>query len=244
MELTVHDFMEPREVRSHAILDRNQRSLIGDFAAWEKVPRLYVEYLNIGTRNDFTLIKIEPSRENLSLQSLEWYDDSYDKGYQGVGDAVEIPGEDFALVSVQRSSKLILHDLTTGRMRASIDLGGRGGNPDLKFRQRGSEIWASDYDTLVVLEGKEFRVLRSARLQGEADGVKEFIGDYAFTADETLCVVARPFSGDVVGIDPVTMKIERAAKLGRQPLEVMALAQGEVVSRDWKTGDLLRGRLQ
>ena len=31
---------------------------------------------------------------------------------------------------------------------------------------------------------------------------------------------------------------------GRRPLEVAALPRGEVVARDWKTGDLLRGKLE
>jgi hypothetical protein len=57
-------------------------------------------------------------------------------------------------------------------------------------------------------------------------------------------VVARPFSADVVGVDVATLKITQSAKLGRQPLELVALPDGEVIARDWKTGDLLRGRLK
>jgi hypothetical protein len=53
-----------------------------------------------------------------------------------------------------------------------------------------------------------------------------------------------PFSGDVVGIDAVTLKIKRVVKLGRQPLEVMALPHGEVMARDWKTGEVLHGKLE
>ena len=57
-------------------------------------------------------------------------------------------------------------------------------------------------------------------------------------------MVARPFSGDVVGIDAATLKIRRSAKLGREPLELAALPGGEVVARDWKTGDVLHGKLK
>jgi hypothetical protein len=64
---------------------------------------------------------------------------------------MELSGEDSALISVQRSSQLILHDLQTGMMKRSLDLGGRGGNPKLQFRKGGVDIWASDCDTLVVL---------------------------------------------------------------------------------------------
>ena len=55
--------------------------------------------------------------------------------------------------------------------------------------------------------------------------------------------MARPFSGDVVGIDTATLKVKCTAKLGRQPLEVAALGRGAIVARDWKTGDFLRGQL-
>jgi hypothetical protein len=34
------------------------------------------------------------------------------------------------------------------------------------------------------------------------------------------------------------------ARLGAQPLHVAALADGDVVARDWKTGAVLRGRLR
>jgi hypothetical protein len=144
---------------------------------------------------------------------------------------------------VQRSSELVLHNLATGRKNRSIDLGGRRGNPIVQLGSGGNEIWASDYDTLVVLERKEWRIVRSARLQRSAAGTRQFIGDYSFAPGEQTCVVARPFSGDVVSVDAATLKIRRSAKLGRQPLEVMALPGGEAVARDWKTGDLLRGRL-
>ncbi len=130
-------------------------------------------------------------------------------------------------MSVQRSSLLIFHDLDTGLKKAVLDLGGRRGNPELKMRNAGNEIWATDYDTVVVIERSDRRILRSARLQGAENQVRRFIGDFSFAPDERICAVARPFSGDVVGIDTATLKIKRTAKLGRQPLEVAALAQEE-----------------
>jgi len=97
---------------------------------------------------------------------------------------------------------------------------------------------------VVVINKKDWRVIRSACLQGAASGSLQFIGDFSFTADENSCVVARPFSGDVIEIDTSTLEIQRTAKLGRKPLEVAALDGGEVIARDWKTGTVLRGRLQ
>jgi len=243
-ELTVHRFSDPMNVVARATVTTSECKMAGDASAWQEVPLLYVEYLGFAPWKDFVLLKIAPSTGQIEVQRLEWYDDTYDKGYQGIIGVLELPGEDSALVSVQRSSELILHDLATGRKNGSIDLGGRGGNPILQSRNGGNEIWASDYDTLVVLERSEWRIVRSARLQGAVTGTQQFIGDYSFTPDEQICVVARPFSGDVVGIDAATLKMWRSAKVGRQPLEVAALPGGEVVARDWKTGDLLRGRLE
>jgi hypothetical protein len=244
LDLTVHRFSDPMNVVARATVNDEGRQMVGVASAWKEVPLLYVEYLGFEPWKDFVLLKISPSAAQIEVQRLEWYDGTYDKSYQGVIGVLAVPGEDFALVSVQRSSEVILHDLETGRKRGFIDLGGRGGNPRLQFRNASNEIWASDYDTIVVVDGKEWRVVRRARLQSAAAGTQQFIGDYSFAPDDKVCVVARPFSGDVVGIGVATLKVKSSAKLGRQPLDVMALPRGEVVARDWKTGDLLCGRLE
>lgn len=242
-EVSVRSFSAPNIVLARAVVEDGESRVVGDCSSWIDVPHLYIEYLAFAPWKDFVLLKMLPATSSIEIQRLEWYDDSYDKGYQGVVDVLELPGYDCALVSVQRSSHLILHDLGTGMQRHSIDLGGRSGNPRLELRASGKEIWASDYDTLVVVQTENWQVNRSSRLQGAGAGTQQFIGDFSFVPDQKLCAVARPFSGDIVGIDLSSLKIERTAKIGRQPLEVAALPRGEVVARDWKTGDLLRGTL-
>jgi hypothetical protein len=244
VDVTVHNFADPMNVLARAVVTDRERKIVGDASTWTRVPLLYVEYLGFEPWKDFVLLKLSPATGQIEVQRLEWYDDTYDKGYQGIIGVLELPGEDSALVSVQRSSELVLHDLEIGRKRGSIALRGRGGNPMLQLRDGGNEVWASDYDTVLVLARKNWRIIRSARLEGAAAGTQQFIGEYSFAPDEPICVVARPFRGDVVGVDAATLKIRRAAKLGRQPLEVAALPHREVVARDWKTGDLLRGRLE
>ena len=105
-------------------------------------------------------------------------------------------------------------------------------------------MWARDYDTLVVIGTADWQVLRSARLQNAFTGTQQFIGDFAFAPDQALCAVARPFRGDVVAVDLASLKIKSFAKLGRQPLEAVALPGGKIVARDWKSGDLLLGALE
>lgn len=243
IELTVHSFSDPITILARATVSEHGVQFSGNPTTWQSVPLLYVEYLKFEPWKDFVLLKIFPATEQVEIQRLEWYDDTYDKGYQGVIGVLPFAGEDFALVSVQRSSKLVVHDTETGKKIGGCDLGGNGGNPSLKFRG-GNEIWASDYDSLVVLNRRDLHVVRRARLQNAAAGTQQFIGEYSFSPDENVCVVARPFSGDVVGIDPDTLKIVSSAKVGQQPLEVAAIAAGEIVARDWKTGNLLRGKLK
>jgi len=243
-EVSVRAFSAPDAVLARAAVDPAGTGVDGDAAAWAGVPRLYVEYLGFAPWNSFVLLRVSPSDGAVEIQRLAWYDESYDKAYQGIVGVLELPGGDAALVSVQRSSRLILHDLATGARRRAIDLGDRGGNPRLALRDSGREVWASDYDAIAVVRTDTWQVTRRARLQGARAGTQEFIGGFAFAADEPLCVVARPFSGDVIGIDLETLKTRRSARLGRQPLEVAALPGGEIVARDWQTGDLLRGALR
>jgi hypothetical protein len=244
VELSVRTFSNPGVVLGRAVLADGESTFAGDPSAWRDVPLLYVEYLEFALWKDFVLLKVSPTTGKMEVQRLEWYDDSYDKGYQGVIGVLELPGDGGALVSVQRSSRLILHDLETGRQRRSIHLGDRCGNPRLELRDSGKEVWASDYDTLVVIRTEDWQIQRLSRLQPADAGTQQFIGDFSFVPGQGLCAVARPFSGDIVGIDVRTLKIKRSVSFGRQPLEVVALPSGEVIARDWKTGDLLRGKLE
>jgi hypothetical protein len=243
-EVSVRSFSAPDVVLARAVVEDGRSIVAGDGSAWSDVPHLYVEYLGFAPWKEYVLLKVSPSTSTIEVQRFEWYDQSYDKDYQGVCDVVELPGDGCALVSVQRSSRLILHDLETGQQRRSIDLGGGGGNPRLELRDSGKEVWASDYDRLVVVSTGSWHVQRSSRLQRSGAGTQQFIGDFSFVPNQELCAVARPFSGDIVAVDLRTLKIKRSAKVGRQPLEVAALPRGEVVARDWKSGDLLRGTLE
>jgi len=242
-EVTVRRVTEPARVLARAAVGDGTATLHGDSGAWQGVPRLYIAYLGFEPWKDFVLLNISISTGRIEVQRLEWYDNSYDKMYQGVVGVVEIPGGRSALVSVQRSSRLILHDLATGTRKGLVDLAGKLGNPEVRWRSATQEIWASDYDTIVVIDPKKWRPTRSARVQRGANGAQQFIGEYSFGPDGA-CIVARPFSGDVVSLDPSTLKIKQTAKVGGQPLEAAALPDGDVMARDWKTGDVLRGSLR
>jgi hypothetical protein len=243
-EVTVRDFSAPTRVLARATVEAGRQSLFGDMSVWADVPRLYTAYLHFAPWTDFVLVRISPAENQVTVQRFEWYDERYDKDYQGVVGVLELPGDSVALVSVQRSSQLILHDLETGNAKRAIALRDRGGNPRLELRRARDEVWASDYDTLVILRRSDWRILRSVRLQGADAATQQFIGDFSFAPDAELCLVARPFSGDVVAVDTTTLRVVRVARVGGQPLEVASLGAAEVAARDWKTGAFLRGTLE
>ncbi len=234
--ITVHGFSRPDVVLGRCEISGDGSRIEGDPEVWALVPRYYVAYLVQPAWSDFALITIDPAK-GAALQTFEWFDESYDKGYQGIIGVMEVPGSDVVIVSVQRSSTLILHDPEARKKVGEFSLSGRGGNPTLYFRQTADELWADDYDTLLKIQPHSWRVLKDRRLQD----TREFIGQFVFNTDETVCGVARPFSGDVVGLDPDTFEIRYRAVLGSKPLDVAVLRDGRVFARDWKSGALLGG---
>jgi hypothetical protein len=242
-EVTVRGFGDPGRTLAQGTLQVDSSLLVGDPHLWKYVPRLYVEYLSFTPWNDFVLLAISPATGQIEPQRLEWYNDTYDKGYQGVTDVLELPDGDSAIVTVQRSSNLILHDLRNGTSGGTVELAGRGGNPHLCMRREARELWASDYDSLVVLDPVSWRPIRSARFQTDLAGIRQFIGEFSFDQSELLCALARPFSGDVLGVNPATLEVASQVKVGGQPLEVALTGPDQVVARDWKSGTLLRGQL-
>jgi hypothetical protein len=155
----------------------------------------------------------------------------------------EVPHNDLLLFAVQRSSELVLYDPTSQGKVGSIQLAGRGGNPTPYYRRYASELWADDYDTLVKLDASTGAMMGSLIMEARATG-RQFMGRFAFDRLETLCVLARPFSGDVVGLDPSTLEITHRCAIGRQPLEAVVLTDKAIVARDWRSGALLQGGLE
>jgi hypothetical protein len=243
-EVTVHAFSDPARALARATVTASGREFTGDALEWARVPRLYIADLTLPGFQDCSLFRIDHAHHAVDIERLGWYDERFDKGYQGILSVTEVPEDALAIFSIQRSSELVLHDLSSGSQRGVVRLSGRAGNPLLRFRTRAPELWVSDYDTIVKVERSTWRVKDACKLQGAAAGTRQFIGDFEFDSDETMCAVARPFSGDVVALDPATMKVRWRAEVGRQPLELATLRDRCVVARDWKTGDTLWGELK
>ena len=244
VEVTVHALGNPGEVLGRAVPAPGGGRVDGGAAAWARVPAHYTAYCREASWADYGLVRVDAAAGRVEAQRFDWYDEGYDKMYQGIVGVVDVPGQDLVIVSVQRDSHPVLYDPIARRKVGVLDLAGRGGNPTLRFRRHAPELWADDYDMLIKLEPGTWRRLGARRLQGAAAGTGAFIGQFSFDAQETLCVVARPYSGDVVALEPDTMQKRFRARTGGQPLDAMALPDRSVVARDWKTGALLKGALR
>ena len=240
--IAVHHFADVGRALAAATIGPEGTSFSGDEFAWRYVPSNYTAFLQRPVTSDFVLIRLNAPRQQAHVHPFEWFNDTdYDKGYQGIVGVTEVPGEELLLVSVQRDSRLVLYDPHERVKRGSIKLAGRGGNPDLFFRRRAAELWAVDYDTVLKIEPESWRAITSRRLQdSDLSGSAQFVGSLWFNAEETICVVARPFSGDVVALDPADLTIKAVVPIGGQPLEAVILASGHVIARDWQTGKLLQ----
>lgn len=181
------------------------------------------------------LYLIDAFREKVTPLDLSWFNAvNYDLGYQDLVDCLTVHDLGRVLVAVQRSSQLVSISLETNKRIGNIMLASRGGNPKLAPLP-GTEILASDYDSLCVVDLRTAAVRHSPPLQGpRLPNTQQFIGDYHISSGQ--CVVARPYSGDVVQVDLRDFSILRHAPVSGQPLDVCTVSEERVVTRDWKTG--------
>ena len=244
LNISAHSFADPPKAVANVRFGPSGIEFEGDITVWRYLPRAYVAYFKRPALSDFHLFLIDPVHPKAEIVTLDWYDDSYDKGYQGVIGVVEVPNEDKLIISVQRDSHPILYDLNQRKVISKLSLADRAGNPTLRFTRHTRELWADDYDTLLRLNPSDWTVTDRLLLQRAKKGSQQFIGAYSFNQDESLCVVARPFNGDVVALNTKKFRITHTCNLGHQPLLVALLADGTVYGRDWKTGALLKGQLK
>ncbi|MBI1825777.1 MAG: hypothetical protein HY287_12970 [Planctomycetes bacterium] len=119
---------------------------------------------------------VAPDGSGAVFGALPWYNaEAYDLVYQGLTDVTALPGTMFVLVSVQRSSTVVVHDLNTGREAGRFDLAGRYGNPLLTVV--GNDLWTIDYDTFVRVNLSTRQVVRKVHLQSAAQGTMQFAGE-------------------------------------------------------------------
>lgn len=243
IRLTVHSFDNPANPLCTIERSGEKTQVQGDFEVLKNAPRYYVAFYNPGYNADFHLISMNLTQGEIQADRFDWYDNSYDKGYQGIVGVIELDSGNL-IVSVQRDSQPIVYDPETKTVVRKLSLAGSHGNPKFRFASQRGEIWADDYDTILKFDSKTLILKASQRLQMATTGTAQFIGDWTFNNDETLCLVARPFNGDVVAISTDDLKIKYVAKTGKQPLQSVFVSNGNIIGRDWQTGTLLKGSLR
>lgn len=243
IRLTIHSFDNPTNPLCSIEYSRGKTQVQGNTEVLQNAPRYYVAFYNSGNNADFYLVSVNSEHGNIETERFSWYDDSYDKGYQGIIGVFELDSGNI-IVSIQRDSQPIIYDPNTKKVVRKLSLAGNRGNPKFQFvRQRG-EIWADDYDTILKLVSDSLVLKASQRLQLSSTGTAQFIGDWLFNNDESLCLVSRPFSGDVIAISTNDLKTLYVANTGKQPLQSVFISADSIVGRDWKTGALLKGSLK
>jgi hypothetical protein len=241
VELTIHSFEDPSLSLARLVIKSRGESFEGEKRFLEKLRGPFVAALG----GHYYLFLIDPDRQKVDRQELNWFEKQYDTMYQSIQLGAEIPQSELLLLSVQRTSAPLLYDPKQAKVVKTIELNPgmpKGGTPKLHFSKDGMSLWAEDYDTLVKLNASDWEVLQSLKLQeGDAKASGKFIGDFYFNSNESVCAVARPFSGDVAIIDTDQFKVVDRVNLGDEPLQIVLLDDGRVFSRGWHTGELLKG---
>lgn len=235
--ISIRRVQEPALELASVRFNKNEMTFSGDFGLWRHVDPAVI----INTGSETKLLLIDALQQRVIDLDLTWYTSAnYDLMYQGLTDCISLEAIDRVVVSVQRSSKLVIIDPKRNERVGSIDLGDRYGNPKLR-RRTPSDFLASDYDTLCRVDSHSLAVLNTARLQGaSAPYERQFIGDYDIGVAN--CAVARPFSGDVLLVAPDDFKVLGRAPIGGEPHAVCLISESDVLTRDWKTGRVAIGQ--
>jgi hypothetical protein len=243
--VSVHHLSAPTSVLAQATVRNGSARLEGDQSVWASVSSVYGgDDREPDSNAPYTVLLIAPGGTTCEVQRLAWLNDStYDLLYQGMLRPVAVPNTSSVLVPVQRSSRLVVYEPSRREQVGEIELSGYPGNPALFFRSAG-ELWAHNYDTLMRLDAAEWRKLDELQLQPPGDSPRKFIGRWSFNRPRTACVVSRPFSGDALLLDAEGFAVTHRAQLSSKPIEAVALDDGRVLARDWKTGQALQGHLQ
>jgi hypothetical protein len=250
--LTVHSFQNIAEIVSSIELDTSNTKpqafskitnspILGEKSERSFLPKAYA----IRSRTGPSLLLVDWKKGTVEIRTLSWHKEFYDTMYQGILEVVEIPGSPLLLISIQRDSAPVIYDYVQGKVIRKLKLADRNGNTQLFFRRQAPELWASDYDTLVKMDSRNYDVLDTVKLQeGQVGMARSNIGKYYFGPDERFCVVARPHSGDIAIVDPSSFRIVGNIKTEGLPEDVGFLGHDHVISRDLRTGHLLQATLR
>jgi hypothetical protein len=241
VEITAHSFASPADVLRRVVVTGWAPKVDDGLAPWPPGAAHFVAWLNDGATGAAGYYLISVMGGEARIGRLDWFNaGSYDLAYQSVIAVRGVPETGELVFGVQRSSHLVLDTPASSGAVRQVDLSGGCGNAIPYVRVREPEVWAVDYDTLVRLDRRTWRVTGTIRLQDAPRGARMFVGDLWMPPGEDFAIIPRPGSADIAVIDPDTLTLARTVHTGRQPLAAVVLDDGSVIARDWKTGDLVR----
>lgn len=246
--VSIRHIQEPGVELASVRLMQGRTTFLGDTELWRHVdPAFIIRTDSAYTDSIEKIILIDAARLLSTELDMSWWTNAYDHMYQSLIDCITLRARGYVIVSVQRSSTLVVIDPSRSEPVGSIALtdkvGDHPGNPQLELRSD-TELFASNYDTLCVIDTQSLAVMRTARLQDAVYNpvyglTRTFIGNYDISSGQL--VVARPFSGDVLLLDPDDFRKLGQSRVGGQPLAVCMLSDHRVITREWKTGRVAIG---
>src|SRR5579862_1016828 len=230
--ISVRRIAEPEIELTSVRFHDDEPVFVGEMELWKLVDSAAI----VSTGTGQQLLRIDAAHGQVSNLDLSWFTNAnYDLGYQQLVGCLTLPRSHLVVVSVQRSSRLIVIDAEKNRAVAQVMLANRSGNPTIQIRSA-SYLLASDYDTLCRVDIETMSIVATKQLQStSAPNTRLFIGNYDLNPNGT-CVVARPHSGDVLLVDSEGFEALSSAPTEGQPLSVCMVSETRVVTRDWKTG--------
>lgn len=233
-EITVHHFSDPTKIVCRLSFDNFKNTVDGDINLLCHIPKYYIANLNINNEFKFHLFRIDNGQLSVNDDKINWYyDGNFDFGYQGLIGVTEYKDE--LIFCVQRDGSLYRYSLISDKIIEKIPLANKYGNPRVTFCENFSELWVDDYDTLLKVNPKKWKVENNKLLQPADKGTGQFIGSYSINKD--LIVIPRPYSSDILILDK-DLNIKTSIKVESQPLEAVLLDK-VIVGRDWETGKLI-----
>jgi hypothetical protein len=233
--ISIRACAEPDVELSRLWTDDGDWRFDGDSALWTEPLPLLVK----GKRNHTDLIIVDGPAQTVTRHELNWFfEGDYDFGYQGPTECLAMPAVGVILVAVARSSTLVALDIHTGQKLDEIRLSGGGGAGNLK-RLSDTTFAATNYDVLCLVDATRGRIQTSDVLQPpKPPNTAQFIGSYDWGS---VLAVARPFSRDVLKLDPKTFEVLGRGRVLRQPFDVCMTSENQFLTRSRKTGKVSLG---
>jgi hypothetical protein len=239
--ISAHHFYDPSHKLVWTSYPQNGTSG-GDPKYWRYMPEYYTAGFSTDGAFGFHLLQIKEDKVVLDDEKISWYHQGpFDFANQELTGVYDI--RDDLLFTVKRDGGLYRFDKNENRIVERLGLEGGPGNPLVYYIPMQNELWISNGDSLNYMGAYNWKMLQSKQFQEPcATGAKQFVGGFTMAYDLTFCVLSRPFTGDVLSMAD-DMVVNGVCKLGGQPIEAMLMKSGQVIGRDWKTGEMLRGEM-